>query len=60
MNTSTLVTFIGVTVIILYVLLQLFSFYGIGQSSYGIYLAFIIFIVLSIIILPNNYPTLKS
>lgn len=55
MNTITL---IGFSLIFLYSLIQIFKFYGIGQDVYGIYLAFYIFIMISIIVLPNKYPSI--
>jgi hypothetical protein len=55
MNTITL---IGLTLIFLYSLIQIFKFYGIGQEIYGIYLMFYIFIIISILVLPNNYPSI--
>jgi len=53
MNTITL---IGLSVIILYSLVQIFKFYGINDDAYGTYLLFYIFIIISILILPNDYP----
>jgi len=55
MNTITL---LGFSFIFLYSLIQIFKFYGIGQEIYGIYLVFYIFIVISIIVLPNDYPSI--
>jgi hypothetical protein len=59
MNNSLLIKIILISVIIIYIIIQLMNFYDIGQESYGIYLGFIIFIILSIIILPNSYPKIK-
>ena len=53
------ITMIGLSVIILYVIVQILTFYGVDQSAYGIYLVFFLFILLSILILPNNEPTLN-
>ena len=53
------ITFIGVSLLVMYILIQILNFYGIDQSVYGIYLVFFLFILLSILILPNSEPTLN-
>ena len=53
------ITFIGVSLLVMYILIQILTFYGVDQSAYGIYLVFFLFILLSILILPNNEPTLN-
>lgn len=55
MNTITL---IGFSLIFLYSLIQIFKFYGVEQEIYGVYLMFYVFIIVSIIVLPNNYPSI--
>jgi hypothetical protein len=52
-------TIIGFSLLFLYILMQILNFYGIGQDSYGIYLGFFLFMLLSIAILPNEDITLK-
>ena len=54
MNT---ITIIGFTIIFYYTLTQIFNFYGISEETYGIYLSFYIFIIISIIVLPTEYPS---
>ena len=53
MNTITL---IGLSVIFFYSIIQILKFYGVTEDVYGVYLLFYIFIILCILILPNNYP----
>ena len=53
------ITFIGVSLLVMYIIIQILTFYGVDQSAYGIYLVFFLFILLSILILPNNEPTLN-
>lgn len=53
MNTITL---LGISMIFFYSLTQILKFYGVGEDVYGVYVLFYIFIILSIIILPNDYP----
>ena len=50
------ITLLGIAVIFFYCLIQILKFYGVGADVYGIYLYFYIFIILSILILPNEYP----
>lgn len=50
------ITLIGLTIIFFYSLIQILKFYGVGEDIYGIYLLFYIFIILCILILPNDYP----
>lgn len=50
------VTLIGISVIFFYSLIQILNFYGIGQDTYGPYVLFWGFLVISILILPNDYP----
>lgn len=53
MNTITL---IGLSVIFFYSIIQILKFYGVTEDVYGVYLLFYIFIILCIMILPNDYP----
>jgi hypothetical protein len=50
------ITLIGVSIVFFYSLIQILNFYEVGQDIYGIYLLFYIFILISILILPNDYP----
>lgn len=50
------ITIIGISVIFFYIVTQILKFYGVGEDVYGIYVLFYIFIILSILILPNDYP----
>lgn len=50
------ITLIGISIIFFYSLTQILSFYGIGEDVYGAYLLFYIFIIISILVLPNEYP----
>jgi len=53
MNTITL---IGISIIFFYSLTQILNFYGVGEDIYGVYILFYIFIIISILVLPNDYP----
>jgi len=50
------ITLIGFSIIFFYSLTQILNFYGVGEDVYGVYILFYIFIIISILILPNDYP----
>jgi hypothetical protein len=50
------VTLIGISIIFFYSLTQILNFYGIEEDVYGVYILFYIFIIMCILILPNDYP----
>ena len=50
------ITLIGISIVFFYSLTQILQFYGVGEDIYGIYILFYIFIIISILILPNQYP----
>lgn len=50
------ITLLGLSALFFYCLIQILQFYGVGSDVYGVYLYFYIFIILSIFILPNDYP----
>ena len=51
-----LITLIGLSIIFFYSLTQILKFYGIDETTYGAYILFYIFMLLCIIVLPNEYP----
>ena len=50
------ITLIGISIVFFYSLSQILQFYGVGEDVYGIYLLFYIFIIMCILVLPNNNP----
>ena len=54
-----MVTLIGLGLLLTYIMIQVMNFYGIDQSAYGTYVVFYLFILLSLVVLPNNSPTLN-
>ena len=50
------ITLIGISIIFLYSLTQILKFYGVGEDVYGVYILFYIFIAISIVVLPKDYP----
>ncbi len=59
MNTSSIITILGISLLLVYGLTKVFDFYGIGINMYGSYLAFYLFLLISVFILPNNYYKLN-
>jgi hypothetical protein len=49
-----IITVLGLSVIFLYSLTQILKFYGIGEDTYGIYVLFFVFVVISGLILPKK------
>ena len=49
-----LVTSFGLTILFFYCLTKILSFYGVDQSSYGVYILFYIFIALCIVVLQKS------
>jgi hypothetical protein len=58
MSPATLISLIGISVIFMYIIIQILNFYGVSSDSYGIYVVFYVFLLLSIVILPNTIPQL--
>ena len=57
MKTSSIITILGVSLLLFYTIITILKFYGINESVYGTYLLFYIFIIISILVLPTDYPT---
>jgi len=51
-----IITLLGISIILFYSITQILKFYGVGEDVYGVYILFYIFIIISIIILPSEYP----
>jgi heme/copper-type cytochrome/quinol oxidase subunit 1 len=58
MGTGKIITIIGFTLIFFYIIIQILKFYEIGSDVYGVYLAFYLFLMLSVLVLPSTYPHL--
>lgn len=54
MSFGNIITILGVSTIFFYSIIQVLKFYGIGEEVYGYYLIFYVFMIISIIILPNS------
>jgi hypothetical protein len=56
-NIMDIITLLGFSIIILYCVVQILKFYGLNEGDYGVYIVFFIFIIISLIVLPNQYPS---
>jgi hypothetical protein len=56
MSASSIITTLGISILLVYGLTRLLEFYGIGINVYGSYIAFYFFILISTFILPREYP----
>ena len=55
MSSSKIITTVGFAMLMLYIILQILNFYGIGQDVYGIYLVFFLFLLTNTLVLPTKY-----
>ena len=60
MNLSHTITVVGVSSVLLYTILKIVQLFGVSPDSYMTYLHFIIFIILTYIILPKQYKTIQE
>jgi hypothetical protein len=51
------VTNLGLVILFFYCMTKILSFYGVSESTYGVYLLFYILIALCIAILPHEEPS---
>ena len=51
------ITLIGITVVFFYCLTKILKFYGVDESTYGVYVLFYILLCLCVLVLPNEEPT---
>ena len=60
MKASSIISILGIALLLFYGITRILEFYGIGINVYGSYVAFYIFIMISIFVLPHNYVKLNS
>ena len=56
MSSSSIITTLGISIILIYGLTKIFEFFGMGIDVYGSYLSFYVFLLISSFILPREYP----
>jgi hypothetical protein len=59
MSAASIITTLGISILLVYGLTRILEFYGIGINIYGSYLAFYGFLLISSFILPREYYKLK-
>jgi branched-subunit amino acid ABC-type transport system permease component len=60
MKAGSIISILGIALLLIYGITRILEFYGIGINVYGSYVAFYIFILISIFVLPHNYVNLNS
>jgi len=55
MSASSIITTLGMSILLVYGLTRILEFYGIGINVYGSYIAFYFFILISTFVLPRDY-----
>ena len=60
MSATSIITTLGVSVLLVYGLTRILEFYGIGINIYGSYIDFYFFLLLSSFILPREYYKLSA
>ena len=58
MTAGRIITLLLGTYLIIYIIIQILNFYGIGKDVYGIYLAFFIFLLVTSFVLPRKYAVI--
>ena len=53
---TNLLTIVGFSMLFTYVITNLLEFYGIGSDVYGSYTGFYLFLLISMFVLPRDYP----
>ena len=52
---NNIITMLGLTILLVYGITQILTFYGININTYGSYLVFYLFILITSFILPRYY-----
>jgi len=54
MKFESIITWLGVSILITFCVTQILNFYGIGVNVYGSYIAFYLFLLISTFVLPTS------
>ena len=60
MKFESIITWLGVSFLITFCVVQILNFYGIGINVYGSYIAFYVFLLISTFVLPTSNSSLVS
>jgi len=55
-STTTLISLFVFSLIFTYVIVNILEFYGVSANVYGSYIGFYLFLLVSIFVLPRDYP----
>jgi hypothetical protein len=55
MSSGSIITGLGLAMLIIYGFIKILEFYGVGINVYGSYIAFYLFLLISMYILPTEY-----
>ena len=56
LSITTLISLFVFSLIFTYVIVNILEFYGVGANDYGSYIGFYLFLLVSIFVLPRDYP----
>jgi hypothetical protein len=59
MSSTSMITTLGIAILLIYGITRILEFYGIGINVYGSYVAFYLFILITSYVLPREYYRLK-
>lgn len=59
MSANSIITILGISILLIYGITKILEFYGIGQNIYGSYVAFYYFMLLTSFILPRDYQSIN-
>lgn len=54
LTVANIVTYVGIAVLLIYVVMGIMNFYGISSESYNIYIIFYVFLLFSVLLFNNN------
>ena len=54
-SSISLITTLGISLLLIYGFTRILEFYGIGINVYGSYIAFYLFILITVYVLPTDY-----
>ena len=60
MSASSIITILGISILLVYGITRILEFYGIGINVYGSYIAFYFFLLISSFVLPRNYYRINT
>jgi hypothetical protein len=56
MNSIKILGIVTISLLVMYIVVQILNFYGFDSDYYGIYITFYIFLMLTMLVLPQGFP----